>query len=61
MRHIQEKHDAQKKVADLEQALGELNGRYECVQRERLALKELNLGLDKRVRDLQMENSMFLT
>jgi chromosome segregation ATPase len=61
VKHIQEKHDCQHRLADVELALGELNDRYECVRREHLALRDTNIVLDKRVRELSNENHVFLT
>ena len=61
VKHIQETHDCQKRLQDVEAALHDLNDRYECIRSEHKALRDTNIILDKRVRDLSNENHMFLT
>jgi len=60
VKHIQEKHDCQRRLEDVEAAMNDLNDNYEVIKKEHKALQETNAILDKKVRNLSSENQMFL-
>ena len=60
VKHIQEKHDCQKRLEQVESALQDMSDKYECIKREHQALQGTNVFLEKRVRELSSENQMFL-
>ena len=61
MQHIKEKHEAAKRLEDLDAAHRDLTEKHELVKREHRAVLENNTLLEKRARDLAQESQLFLT